>query len=137
MKIIDVEEKKKILNFISRLSDVAKERKWISHYDADSDSLVVRNPSLSKDVKKRYITVEFAFYLNDKSNIEGIFIEYFISNFIAHHKEFKPIAKKLKKKAKKDALVELQKKETQKLVPELENILLDSLIRSPDLQKVG
>lgn len=137
METIQLEEKKKILEFISKLSEVAKEKQWVSHYDTDSDSLAVRNPSLTADVTKHYITKEFAFYLGDKSHVEGIFIEYFISNFVSHHKkDFKPIAKDLRNRAKKEGIIELPKKETQKLVPELESILVTSLINNCTLLNV-
>ena len=136
MKTIQLEEKKKILGSIGRISKIANKKNWVSHYDTDSDSLVIRKPNLSKDAQKRYITNEFAFYLNSKSNLEGIFIEYFISNFVKHHEEVKPIVKGLKKKAKREEVIELRKIETRKLVPKLEAVILNSLIRDGGLQKI-
>ena len=80
--------KKKILGFIANFSEIAKKSGWISHYDADSDSLGIRAPKLSHDVRKRYLNDdEFAFYLNGKGDVQGIFIEYFLSNFVAHRKD--------------------------------------------------
>lgn len=136
MKKMQLEEKKKILDSISRLSEIANKKNWISHYDTDSDSLAIRKPNLSKDAQKRYITDEFAFYLNSESNLEGIFIEYFISNFVQHHKDVKAIVKNLKKKVKEEEVIELRKRETQKLVPQLEIVILNSLIRDGGFQKV-
>ena len=86
-------KKKKIVDFLSQFSDIAKKENWISHYDAESDSLAIRTPKLSEDARKEYINDEFAFYLTPKSDVQGIFIEYFVSNFVSHHKDFKGVAK--------------------------------------------
>ncbi|MDE2100221.1 MAG: hypothetical protein KGL39_23395, partial [Patescibacteria group bacterium] len=119
-------DKKKILNFISNFSDKAKEDRWISHYDADSDSLIIRTPNLSRDSKKEYVNDEFAFYLNRKSDVEGVFIEYFTSNFMAHHGDFKGLIKDLENSRENSAIVELNKKEVNKIIPELEAVIINS-----------
>lgn len=127
-------EKKKILNFASNFSNVARKENWVSHYDSDSDSLAIRTPKLSEDSRKKYINDEFAFYVNRSNDVEGVFIEYFVSNFISHHKDFKDLAKELRSKAKNEAIVELKVGEVKKLIPNLENILLNSLYPSQTFQ---
>lgn len=127
MELKKIENKRKMLEFICNLSDIALNEQWVTHYDAESDTLAVRNPVLSENVRKEYITNEFAFYLEKNDNPEGIFIEYFVSNFVSHHKDFKYILKDIKKKEKKEAFFELSKKDTKKLVPELENVLLNAI----------
>lgn len=122
-------EKKNILGFICDFSKNAKRNGWISHYDRDNDSFVLRSPSLSESARKKYINDEFAFYINDKDNIEGMFIEYFTSNFIAHHKDLKPFIKKMGFRSKK-SLIELRRAETSEMIPKLESVLLNSLIKS-------
>ncbi len=126
-----LEEKKKTLDFVVNFSEIAKKKKWISHYDTDSDSLVIRTPKLSEDSRKKYINNEFAFYLNRKSDIEGVFIEYFISNFVSHHKkEFKPILNDLKKDLKNkkgSSMIELKKNEVKKLASGLESFIINSI----------
>lgn len=129
--------KKKILDFIANFSEIAKKNSWISHYDAESDSLAIRMPKLSPDARKRYLNDEFAFYLNDVSEVQGIFIEYFVSNFVAHHKDFKSVAKELKEQETKDdgAVITLNRTEMKKFVPELQQAIIESIIPSRDFKK--
>lgn len=124
------DKKKKILDFIAHFSEIAKKEGWISHYDAESDSFAIRMPKLSVDARKEYVNDEFAFYLTPKSNVEGIFIEYFVSNFVAHHKDFQKVAEELKRdnEAERAAIIELKKDEMKKIVPELQEALINSLI---------
>lgn len=131
-----LEEKKNILNFVQNLSGTVRDQEWISNYDSENDSFAMRVPDLSKDSHKKYFNNEFAFYLNKKSEVEGIFIEYFVSNFVAHHKNFKAIAKKLKPKKEK-SVIELKKSEVNKIAPGLESLLINSLIVNSNLQKLG
>ena len=72
--------------------------------------------------------------MNKKNEIEGIFIEYFVSNFVSHHKDFKAITKNLKPKKKKP-VVELKKSEVNKIASELESVIINSLIPNSNLQK--
>lgn len=122
-----LDEKKNILEFAGNFSNIVREGHWISHYDADSDSFTIRAPKLSKDSRKKYFADEYAFYLNNKNGVEGLFIEYFVSNFVSHHKDFKSVLKELKKKDDK-AIVELNKSEVNKISSELESIIVNSLI---------
>ncbi len=129
--------KKKILDFIANFSEIAKKNQWVSHYDADSDSLAIRTPKLSEDARKRYLNDEFAFYLDNQSEVEGIFIEYFVSNFVAHHKDFKDVAKDIKGQEWKegDGVMTLNKTEMKKLIPELQEAIIESIIPNRNLQE--
>ncbi|MDP3764611.1 MAG: hypothetical protein Q8Q95_03255 [bacterium] len=129
-----LEEKKNILNFVHNLSDTVRDQKWISNYDAENDSFAMRVPDLSKNSHKKYFNDEFAFYLNKKNEVEGIFIEYFMSNFVTHHRDFKAITKNFKPKKRK-SILELKKSEVNKIAPELESIIINSLILNSNLQK--
>ena len=72
-----------------------------------------------------------AFYLTKDSNIKGIFIEYFKSNFIKHHKDFRQLLKDIeKKKEMKTTLVELKSNKMKKVIVELEEIMRESLIKN-------
>ena len=128
-----LEEKKEILHFIHSFSEVAKKEKWTSHYDTDNDSLAIRMPKLSRDARKKYFNDEFAFYINKQNKVEGVFIEYFVSNFVSHHKDFKKVIKEMEKDIKKTkendkAIMELEKGDLKKIVPELESVIINSLI---------
>lgn len=129
-----LEEKKNILNFAQNLSGIVKDEKWISKYDTENDSFAMRVPDLSKDSHKKYFNDEVAFYLNKKSEVEGIFIEYFMSNFVIHHKDFKSVVKNLRTRKKK-LVVELKKSDVNKIAPELESVIINSLIPNSNLQK--
>jgi hypothetical protein len=132
--------KKKILDFIANFSDIAKKNRWISHYDADDDSMVIRVPRLSMDARKHYINNdEFAFYLNSKGEVEGVFIEYFLSNFVAHHKDFKEVGKELKEQKAKDdeVVVTLNKTEMKKFVPELQEAIIESIMPTRKLEETS
>jgi len=127
-------EKKEILNCISNFSKVVQQNGWISHYDCDSDSFVIREPQLSKNAHKKYINDEFAFYINRAEKVEGVFIEYFTSNFMSHHKGIKPLIKNIKNnnyKDRKEPLVALKKEEIKKFTNRLETVMVDSLIHQP------
>lgn len=128
-----LEEKKGILDFIPNFADIAKKQKWVSHYDNDSDSLAIRTPNLSEDSHKKYFNDEFAFYVSKENKVEGVFIEYFVSNFVSHHKDFrvafKDMNNEIKASKKEDkSIFEFKQNEVRKIVPELESIIINSLI---------
>lgn len=128
---LDTKEKKNILDFIVDFKDKVGEGEWISHYDKDSDSLVMREQKLDLNTRKRYVNDEFAFYLDDKKNVRGIFIEYVTTNLISHHKKDliglrKTISEGNKKST--NSLVEMKKTETKKMASSLESTILDSMI---------
>ncbi len=135
---LDIKQKTKILDFATKFSVTANKQGWISHYDTDTDSMAIRSPELSSGVQKKYLNDEFAVYLNHNNEIQGMFIEYFMANFITHHEDMqglkKEIAKEIKeqksdKKSKESAVIQLELKDTKKMIPELQNLLIDSLVR--------
>ena len=107
------------------IKGVIEKNGWISRYDLDSDAFSVTAPKLSKDTRIKYFDDEIAFYITPNNKIEGIFVEYFSSNFVKHHKELSPVVKEIKnEKIKKDqGLIELSKKEMNKITPDLEEAL--------------
>ncbi|OGF28292.1 hypothetical protein A2477_02425 [Candidatus Falkowbacteria bacterium RIFOXYC2_FULL_47_12] len=125
---LDLNEKKHILHLVSDLKKIANEQKWISQYDKDSDSFVLRLPQLSKNSHKKYFGDEFAFYINDKDYVEGVFIEYFASNFISHNKGFNDIIKNIKSKKENEDIIEFKRGETNKIAAKLEDIMINSFI---------
>lgn len=129
---LSTQEKKKILDFVANeFSQVATAQNWVSHYDKDSDSFVLRAPEI-QNTKKRYINDEFAFYLDDKSNVKGLFIEYFTTNLISHNeKNLGEIRTSIQEQEKtsKESIIELKKIDSRKLVSGLEEIMLNSMIQ--------
>ena len=127
MNTLTLENRKKIINFVSHFSKTAKEDKWVAHYDAESDSFAITKPKLSKEVQKKYFDDEFAFYLKKNGEVEGIFIEYFTTNFISHNKNFKAILTNLKKISHNEEVIELKKGQTSKVIKSLEDFIIGGM----------
>lgn len=89
-------------------------------------------PHLSSSAKKKYVNDEFAFYLNRDNKIEGVFIEYFMTNFVTHMADVKnlkkDLTKEIKKKGETSSVVTFKTSETKKIVLELESVLINSFI---------
>ena len=125
-------EKKKILDFVANdFKDVATREDWISHYDKDSDSFALHAHEITQ-TQKRYINDEFAFYLDPQANVKGIFIEYFTTNLISHHeKDLGAIRESIKEEEKTSdkSVIEFSKKDSNRLVSGLEEVMLNSMIQ--------
>lgn len=114
-----------LVDLASDLQGFIQKNGWISRYDLESDAFSLTVPKLSKDTRIKYFDDEIAFYITSTNNIEGIFVEYFKSNFVKHHKDLKPVVKEIKKeKAKKDqGLIKLSRKEINQITPDLEEAI--------------
>lgn len=129
---LNLKQKKNIVDFARNFSLIAKKEGWISNYDTETDTIAIRAPRLSSSVKKKYVNDEFAFYLNRDNKVEGVFIEYFMTNFVTHLQDVKDLkkglVKEIKKKREVSSVVTFKTSETKKIVPELESVLIDSFI---------
>jgi len=126
-----VKENKNIFDFAYNLSKIAKREKWVSRYDIESDSLSLTVSKLPNDARIKYFGDEVAFYITKNKNIKGIFIEYFESNFIKHHKNFKELLEDVEgEKQKEKTLIELKKNKMKKLILNLEEIIQRSLAKN-------
>jgi len=121
------------LDFVANeFKGVAISQNWVSHYDKDNDSFALHTPELSGDMHKRYINDEFAFYLDKSANVKGIFIEYFTTNLISHNeKDLGDIRTSIKEQEKisDKAVIEFKKKDSNKIVSGLEEVMLNSMIQ--------
>ncbi|MEK7479741.1 MAG: hypothetical protein AAB665_00465 [Patescibacteria group bacterium] len=130
---LKTEEKRRILDFVANdFKDVATSENWVSHYDKDNDSFALHVPVLSGDTHKRYINDEFAFYLDKDANVKGIFIEYFTTNLISHHeKDLGSLRDSIKQQEKGSdtSVIEFKKKDANKIVSSLEELMLNSMIQ--------
>ena len=132
-----VQNSKKIIDFLYNFSDIVKKEKWISRYDKDTDALSFTIPNLSDSSRIFYLDDEIAFYFNKDKKIEGIFIEYFTSNFVQHHQEIKGVIKDIKKEEKKEnSLIKINFMKDKKILPKFEEIIKDSLLENYKLQEV-
>lgn len=120
-------EKRGLLDLASDLTGFVKKHGWISIYDTESDALSVTVPKLSKDARIQYFDKEVAFYITKGKKIEGLFLEYFKTNFVKHHQELKPIMKDLEKKVGGSVLIKLDQEKVEKIAPDLEEAIKSSL----------
>lgn len=81
--------KKNIYNLIRDVVEVAKKNKWERSYNKDADFFCWTKKSLSKGVRLVKISRETILYINKSAQIEGLGIEYWKDNFIAHHNGYK------------------------------------------------
>lgn len=130
-----IKEKEKILEFTFHLSDIVKKENWASHYDVDSDSFALVSPKLSDDARKEYVDDEFAFYFTKDRKIQGIFIEYFKSNFLAHNKKSKYVLTSNKKR--NQSLINIKKETTKRFTSDLELLLKESLLQNFQIKLVA
>lgn len=126
---ISLENKKEFIDLVGDLEAYAKVKNWSPIYDSDSDSFSLISSNISKTARIRYlIDNEIAFYVNKNSQIEGIFVEYFKSNFISHVKGLKTLVQNLPfSMVKANGLIKLNKAKTQQILPVLENRMKRSL----------
>ena len=82
---------KKVLKQVIRLKELAKKEIWQLYYDSELDSLYFIPEKLPKDVVLMDLGGDYNLYLSEESNLHGIFIEYFKSNYLMHEKELKDI----------------------------------------------
>lgn len=120
-------EKKELLDLASDLIGFVKKHGWISLYDTESDALSVTVPKLSKDARIQYFDKEVAFYVTKDKKIEGLFLEYFKTNFVKHHQELRPMMKGLEKKAGGSVFVKLNREKVGKIAPDLQEAIKSSL----------
>jgi hypothetical protein len=98
--------------------------------------MVVRAPQFSRGTEKHYANDEFAFFFNKRSEIEGVFIEYFFSNFMKHYADVKGLKVELEKEVKDEkssdsSVVSFEPKETKKLISGVEFALVNSFLPCP------
>jgi len=77
-------------------------------------------------------------YITPDNKIEGIFVEYFRSNFVKHHKDLEPVLKDIEgKDNKKSGLIELGKAKMLKIAPDLEKALKSILAERLNMKLNG
>lgn len=126
-----IEENKKILDFAYNFSEIVKKENWVSRYDIESDSFSLTVPQLPNDARIKYFNDEVAFYITQNNDIKGIFVEYFRSNFVKHHKDFKELLKDVKqKKEDEGVLIELERNKVNKVISNFEDVIQKSLAKN-------
>lgn len=123
-----IKDKKELLDLASDFGGFVKKHKWTSLYDVESDALSVTVPNLSKDARIKYFDDETAFYMTKDNKVEGVFIEYFKSNFVKHHQNLKGVLKDVEEKKYKDkTLIKLTQKKMDRIAVDLQEAIKLSL----------
>ncbi len=124
-------EKRQLFDLATDFNDFAKKNGWVSRYDTESDALSITIPTLSKDARITYFDDEVAFYITNDRKVEGIFLEYFKTNFIKHHRDSKKIERVLENLEKKQkgskSLINVDMKKVRGIAPDLEEAIKVSL----------
>lgn len=139
MLTASIQSNKDILSLSSNLREFVEKNKWITRYDSESDSFSVTKPKLSADARIKYFDDEIGFYITRANRVEGVFVEYFSSNFIKHHKDLKKVLKGIKTRdSNNNTLVKLSKDKVKKIAPDLEEAIRDTLAENLKLNfKIG
>lgn len=82
----------KIIKQLADLKGLAIRQMWKFLYDKELDHLYLAPKVIPKGTFLHSLNKEFALYLDKDSNVHGVFIEYFATNFIEHEKEFRKLS---------------------------------------------
>lgn len=125
MMTTNVQQNRELIDLASNLQGFIHKNGWVSRYDLESDAFSITAPNLSEDARIRYFDDEIALYVTNDNKIEGIFMEYFKSNFVQHHQDLKPVLEKIEKEEGKQetGLVQLGKDKIQKIAPDIQEAL--------------
>lgn len=87
IKNIDI---KKLAEQVADLENISAKNKWTYSYDEELDSLYFSPKKIDDKFLIFTPNEEIGIYIDDKSNLGGIFIEYYKSNLTSHEEKFKP-----------------------------------------------
>jgi len=78
-------KKNDFLNLIDNLSATAKKGRWEFFYDKLADSLYWSKNKVSPETRLKKLSRETSLYMNPSGAVEGLMIQYFRNNFLAHN----------------------------------------------------
>lgn len=90
----------KLKTQIAQMQDIAKKENWQYLYDQELDTFYFSPNRVDKEARLFAINDEYSLYLDENSNLKGIFIEYFKSNFLKHEKGFEEFNQVFTKRVK-------------------------------------
>lgn len=130
----NIQTNKNLIELASNLRKFIQKKGWVSRYDSEADALSMSVPKLSKDSRIKYFDDEVAFYITKANNIEGIFVEYFKSNFIKHHKDLQPVMRGIKSgRGNGKKIIKLSSEKTKKIAPDLQDTVRSLLAQKINL----
>lgn len=120
---------KKLQKQIANIESISRTNKWKYKYDEDLDSLYYSPNTIKKGFSLLSVNDEFSVFINKKSEIGGIFVEYFNSNLSSHTYKFKQFKLVFTNHMKKLPKKKLEEKE-EILTGVLKGELLSRLVQS-------
>jgi len=81
---------KKLQKQIALIDTISDQSKWKVSYDEETDSLYFSPDIIPDGFSLFSVNDDFSVFVNEKSDLGGIFIEYYKSNLTSHDKKFKP-----------------------------------------------
>ncbi len=97
-------DKDKIVKQLGQISQNFETGKWLFEYNKELDQLYFGKKIIPKNSFLYNLNDEINIFVTPKSTINGIFIEYFETNYIKHNKNLKHVIKVLvNEKIKKDS----------------------------------
>jgi len=81
---------KKLAQQVAAIDTISKKDGWSYHYDEELDSLYFSPRQVANKFTLYFVSDDFSVYVDNKSNLGGIFIEYYKSNLSSHEDKFRP-----------------------------------------------
>ena len=122
--------KKEIIELATDFNRYVRAHHWTTRYDQDTDSFHSTAAKLSPDARIHYVDDEFAFYTTPQGKVEGLFIEYFTSNFLSQQPKLKKVLSRPTKS--KNALIKLRQNQMRAIAPTLEEAMKNSIAAKLD-----
>lgn len=109
----------KLQTQIANIGEIARHNKWRYHYNSQLDTLSFSPLSIKKPFTLVSIGKEMSIYVDKKSNLGGVFIEYYKSNLTEHDKRFKSFKNIFTQKIDSEKTIPTAKKEKALILSEL------------------
>lgn len=84
-----------IKDAITEIPLVAQRENWVFTLDKDEGTFFYSPKQIDRNARLYQVTDEYAVYFNGKGRPCGVMIEYWLDNYIEHHKEIKRLSKEL------------------------------------------
>ena len=87
--------REKIIEAVKNIPIVAEKNSWAIALDKDEGTLFYAPKNIPTNSELHQVTDEYAIYLDENLNPNGIVVEYFRANFLKHHELFKDVTQKV------------------------------------------
>lgn len=113
----------RILDQLKSLPAIAKDNDWVFRIN-DLDQAIYSSERVPSGSFLWSYDDEKYLYIDENSNVNGFFIEYFSNNFLEHEEKYKPILKELKRTKTGQKVLKDNSSIAEKMLIELEKEVL-------------